>query len=210
MGLKRKPDDATASISAPAPDERAANADEAIRTLRIGTPTEKRMAVRVLAAQSNGVETLLTHLEHETDHSVQEAIFTAFEVKGGKQIAHGLVGMLRTENAWLRNAAIETLSKLPDAVATVVPALLNDSDPDVRIFTVNMLGELAHPDVARWLSDVMRHEDEINVVAAAIEVLAEVGSSSDLPLLARAVQRFESDPFIAFAADMARQRIEAT
>ena len=97
---------------------------------------------------------------------------------------------------------------MPQAVAPRIDALLHDADPDVRIFTVNMLGELRHPRLATWLRQVLQQDDQVNVVAAAIEVLAEVGSNDDIAALRQAERRFESDPFVGFAAQMAVQRIE--
>jgi hypothetical protein len=48
------------------------------------------------------------------------------------------------------------------------------------------------------------------VVAAAIEVLAEVGQPAALPALRSARSRFAQDAFIGFAADLAIARIEAS
>ena len=94
-------------------------------------------------------------------------------------------------------------------VAPCVDRLLLDPDADVRIFAVNLLGELRHADVPRWLLQVLRHEAHVNVVAAALEVLAEVGSAADVPALRSVRERFEHDPFIQFAADIAISRIES-
>jgi len=117
--------------------------------------------------------------------------------------------LLRSEDANLRNSTIELLSALPDAVGPRIDELLRDADPDVRIFTVNLLGELKHPDVGRWLAQVLKLDAHINVVAASLEVLAEVGTPEALPALKLARQRFADDAFIGFAADLAVQRIEA-
>jgi hypothetical protein len=63
--------------------------------------------------------------------------------------------------------------------------------------------------VTSWLLHVLRHEPEVNVVAAAIEVLSEVGKPDHLPALRHVVKRFPDEPFIQFAADTAVHRIEA-
>ena len=56
---------------------------------------------------------------------------------------------------------------------------------------------------------VLMHEAHVNVVAAALEVLAEVGTPLAAKALGSVRQRFADDPFIGFAADLAQQRIEA-
>jgi len=136
-------------------------------------------------------------------------MFTSLATMASEAAVAALLPMLRSEDAQLRNGAIEGLCSMPQAVAPRVAALLRDADADVRIFTVNLLGDLRHDQVLPWLRQVMQHDDAINVVAAAIEVLAEVGSPSDIKALRAAQQRFAGDAFIGFAADMAIERIEA-
>jgi hypothetical protein len=51
-------------------------------------------------------------------------------------------------------------------------------------------------------------EQQINVCAAAIEVLAEVGSPAALPFLVECGQRFRGAPFLGFAIGIATERIK--
>jgi hypothetical protein len=99
---------------------------------------------------------------------------------------------------------------MPEATGPCVSALLTDGDADVRIFAVNLLTDLHHPKVPAWLQQVLEHEQEVNVVAAAIEVLSEVGEVAHLPALRVARQRFAEHAFIAFAVDLTVERIEAS
>ena len=64
--------------------------------------------------------------------------------------------------------------------------------------------------VTQWLLNVLANEREVNVVAAAIDVLAEVGEPEHVAALHNARQRFAQDPFIGFAADVAIARIESS
>jgi HEAT repeat protein len=171
----------------------------------------RRWAARDLAEHpgQDTVAALCSHLLKEQDASVREVIFTTLTCLGGSDTVDGLLPLLRSEDANLRNSAIETLSSLPEPVGPRIDALLKDADPDVRIFTVNLLGDLRHPEVGRWLSTVMTEDPHVNVVGAALEVLAEVGAAGALPALKQARLRFADDPFIGFAADLAEQRIEA-
>ena len=124
-------------------------------------------------------------------------------------VVQAMVELLRSEDAALRNGAIEVLASLPDAVSPQIDRLLHDADSDVRIFTVNLLGDLRHPKVPQWLAQVLLHEGEVNVVGAALEVLAEVGLPETLPALRSAKSRFAADPYIGFSVDLAIERIEA-
>jgi HEAT repeat protein len=123
--------------------------------------------------------------------------------------ALALLPLLRSEDAMLRNGAIEVLGSLPDAVAPHIEALLADADGDVRIFSVDLLGLLPHPRVPQWLAQVLERETEVNVVGAALDVLAEVGGPELAGPLRRTLARFADEPYIRFAAELALQRIEA-
>ncbi len=180
-----------------------------IHQLQDADGSTRRWAARDLAEFPDAAQALCVRLAEEPDRSVREVICTTLTRIGGPTTVEGLLPLLRSEDANLRNSAIEVLSALPQAIGPRIEALLHDEDVDVRIFTVNLLGELKHPEVTHWLRQVLQEDDHVNVVAAAIEVLAEVGSPKVIPALKKARKRFADDPFIGFAADMAQQRIEA-
>ncbi|MDZ7854752.1 HEAT repeat domain-containing protein [Sphaerotilus sp.] len=169
----------------------------------------RRWAARDLAAHPESVRALGTHLQQEQDSSVREALFTSMGTIATQDSVSALLPLLRRDDAQLRNRAIETLASMPRAVAPRIAALLGDADVDVRIFTVNLLGELRHEQVTQWLLGVLAHDRDVNVVAAAIDVLAEVGEPEHVAALRAARQRFAQDPFIGFAADVAIARIES-
>lgn len=169
----------------------------------------RRWAARDLAAHPEAAEAVCTRLTEEPDSSVRAVLFTTATQLGGMAVVQGMIHLLRSEDAALRNGAIEVLASLPGAVAPKIDSLLHDPDSDVRIFTVNLLGDLRHPKVPQWLSQVLMQEPEINVVGAALEVLAEVGVPDTLPALRAARSRFADEAYIGFSVDLAIQRIES-
>jgi HEAT repeat protein len=177
--------------------------------LRQGDAGQRRWAARDLAAQPEAASALGAALLTERDGAVRDALFTSLSAQVGDAAVAALLPLLRSEDAGLRNGAIEALAGMPDAVASRIAGLLRDADADVRIFTVNLLGELRHPQVRPWLLQVLQEDTEVNVAAAALEVLAEVAGPQDLPLLAATKRRFAGDAFIGFAADLAIERIQA-
>ena len=170
---------------------------------------QRRWAARDLAPYPQSAPTLGEALLSERDASVRSALFTSLAGFATDEAVTALLPLLRSEDAALRNGAIEALAEMPQAVAPRINTLLHDNDPDVRIFTVNLLGDLKHPDINIWLTKVLTRDEHVNVVAAAIEVVAEVGTPEAVPALQSAVLRFSSDPFLGFAADMAIERIES-
>ena len=179
-----------------------------LQQLKDAEPGNRRWAARDLAPYPACAATLGEALLSERDTSVRTALFTTLAGFANADAVNALLPLLRTEDAGLRNGAIEALTEMPEAVAPRIQALLHDSDPDVRIFTVNLLAELRHEQVNTWLRHVLQKETAINVVAAAIEVMTEVGEPQDVHVLREAGARFD-DPFVGFAADMAIERIEA-
>ena len=206
MGLRKATDGG--GLRRVAPREYTRDAEGLAAQLQDPDPSVRRWAVRDLGHLEHMSALLCEHLPREPDHAVREMIFTTLGREGGPVVAAGLVPLLRSEDASLRNSAIELLSGMPEVMGPHIEQLLSDPDADVRIFTLNVLNELKHPEVLRWVGQVLAHDPHINVVAAALEVLAESGTPAALPAIEQARLRFPDDPFIAFAADLAQQRIE--
>lgn len=170
-------------------------------------PSARRWAARDLAEFSASATALVARLKHEQDASVAEAILTTLTKLADPVAVACLVECLRSEDVGLRNGVIEAMKNLPQEVAPIMGRLLHDPDPDVRIFAVNILESLAHPQVEAWLVDVIMHDEHVNVCATALDLLGEVGSYASLNALQNLQLKFANEPYIQFAADLALKRI---
>jgi HEAT repeat protein len=180
-----------------------------IDSLADSSATTRRWAARDLVNCPNSAVILVDHLKCEPELSVREVILSTLTQLGDAAAVAGLVDCLRSEDAALRNEAVEAMKHLPDEVAPMMQGLLTDPDPDVRIFTVNILESLCHPDVEAWLIEVISTDPHINVCATAVDLLSEVGTQAALAPLALLKSRFLADPYIQFAANLALRRIRA-
>jgi hypothetical protein len=162
--------------------------------------TARRWAVRDLVSFPQASEVLVARLKIEEDASVRTAILSSLAQLGDKTAMNGLVTCLRSDEASLRNEAIE--------VGPIINALLNDSDSDVRIFTINILESLRHEHVEQWLMSVIDNDDQVNVCATAVDLLSEVGSELSVQSLMNLKQRFANEPYICFSVDLALKRIQ--
>jgi HEAT repeat protein len=178
-----------------------------VAELSDSNPAARRWAARDLAAFPDAAAALVARLAKETDAAVREAILTSLTLIGNRTAVEGLVECLRSEDAALRNEAIEAMKNLPEAVAPIMAGLLADPDPDVRIFAVNILESLRHPDVEQWLIKVIREDEHVNVCATAVDLLGEVGTEAAVPALEDLKARFPNEPYIVFSADLALKRI---
>jgi HEAT repeat protein len=190
-------------------DERKQNRDCAALLLGLSdaNATSRRWAARDLVDCPGSATALVERLKIESEPSVREVILTSLTKLGDPAAIDGLVECLRSEDAALRNEVVEAMKQLPDDVAPIMHALLNDADPDVRIFTVNVLESLCHPDVEAWLLEVIDHDAHVNVCATAVDLLGEVGTQAAAAALVRLKARFSDDPYIQFAADLALKRL---
>ena len=172
--------------------------------------TARRWAARDLAPFTEAVPALVKRLRIETDTTVREAIFLTLTELGDANIVQSLIKCLHGEEVERRNAAIEVMKHLPDAVAPFMPGLLVDPAPNVRILAVSVLESLRHPDVEKWLIEVISEDSQVNVCATAVDILAEVGTEAAITQLEALKRRFPDEPYILFAADLALQRIGRT
>ena len=171
-------------------------------------PVARRWSARDLASHPEAATALARHLALETESSVREAILVSLTTIGGPEAVDALVTCLRSEDVALRNEAIEAMKSMPEAVANIMAGLLRDKDPDVRIFSVNVLESLRHPNVENWLISVIEQDPHVNVCATAVDLLGEVGSKLAILPLQQLKLRFPNEPYIGFAADLALKRIK--
>lgn len=201
MPLVRKPKE-PASTSEPA-------GVGALAALTSASADERWAAARAAAEVPGGTEALSGALRCESNPRVREAMFTSLARIGTPESVNQLLPLLRCDDAQLRAGSLDALRMMSAAVRQLLPELLNDRDEDVRILSCELTRTLPSDEATNLLCTVLAGEQQINVCAAAIEVLAEVGSPAALPFLAECGQRFRGVPFLDFAIAVASDRIMA-
>jgi HEAT repeat protein len=199
MPLVRKPSSPAAT---PMPGDRKLS-----DLLANGSDDERWSAVRSAPSLPDALPLLSDALSKEHVPRIREAIFTALAKIGSSESAAVALPYIRSDDASARTAAIDALRAMPAAAAGHLPALLTDNDADVRLLACEIARVLPADEASRTLGALIEREDNPNVCAAAVEVLAEAGSTASLPILARCAERFQDDPFLAFAVKIARDRI---
>jgi len=180
-----------------------------LKALASAHQEERWAAARAAAQVPGGVAALAAALRTEHDPRVREAMFSGLAGAGTPEGIQEIIAFLRSDNANLRTGALDALRAAAGAVHTVVPQLLHDADPDIRILSCELARSLPSVEAASLLCELIGREQQLNVCAAAIDVLAEVGSSDALPALAACAQRFRDAPFLAFAVRIAIDRIHS-
>lgn len=203
MGLKK--------VSESTLDVKAEVDPKDLEMLKVGLSSEdldlRRMAARDMIFFPEALVALGERLHVENDPGVTDCILNSLAFFGSSAAVEMILPCLRSGDVFKRNQAIEVLKTLPDVLAPFIEDLLQDPDPDVRIFTVNVLESLRHPKVIPWLVDVIQNDPHINVCATALDLLVEVGDESCLSALDEARARFQNEPYLAFMIQMAVERI---
>jgi HEAT repeat protein len=204
MALVRR---TAAPIPEPERDNTPRGQEQWLADLASDDTSMRRRAAQALARMPDAVAVICAHLADERSLSVRSIILTGLIVHKSPAVVRGLLPLLGSEDANLRNGAIEALQQMPDEVAPHVEEMLTDPNSDVRIFAVDVLSALPHPMVPEWLRRVVTLDPHVNVCAAALDALAEAGQPDVIPALEKLANRFADVAFIRFAADAAIRRI---
>ncbi|XYD11836.1 HEAT repeat domain-containing protein (plasmid) [Methylobacterium sp. NMS12] len=141
------------------------------------------------------------------DLRARESILATLVAIADAAAAAALAGHLSSEDAGLRNACIETLQAIPGPALSVLPDLLADPDPDVRLLATEIVRTQPAETANGLLAHLIHGENHPNVVGAAVEVLAEVGTAEAVPALTAARARFADQAFLSMAIDTVLARI---
>jgi HEAT repeat protein len=189
---------------APGPDF-----EEACAALRSDQIEERWRAARTLAWFAQASAILGAAAASEPEARVREAMFTSLARIGTLDSLRALTPHIRSDVAAQRTGAMDALKAIPEGLPTVMAGLLKDPDADVRVLACDLARELPAAQATGLLSAVLDTEAEVNVCAAAIDVIADIGSPDALPSLQRCAERFPTEPFLTFAIKVAKERIGA-
>ena len=138
---------------------------------------------------------------------MQQALIGALAEMGGSEAVTALVAQLRSPSAAARSLGLDALTALGAVGVAALHVQLHDPDPHVRISAIVTLAGL--PDVATesLLLHLLAGEAEPNVLAAAVETLAQVGTHASIPALEALILRCPDSPFLVFASRTVMQSL---
>ena len=139
-------------------------------------PEERWAAARGLSRFADAVPSLSAALEGEADENVREAIFTSLaRIASDESFAHSC-HICATDDAKSRTAALDALKLMPGIARAHLPDLLHDPDPDIRLLACDLARMVPERETAELLARLAQTDQLPNVCAAAIDVLAEIGT----------------------------------
>ena len=156
---------------------------------------------------------MLSELFKENDvkeHPLIDCAFADFGLKPKREKDFNeMFNMLKSDNAYLRNAAIKFLQEYGKEAKPFIEKLLNSDDKDIKIFAINILGDVNYEDSLELLRYIIMKEKDVNVLMTAIDYLGEIGEEKDIALLEALKEEFKDIEYVTFGIDLAIERIKA-
>jgi HEAT repeat protein len=119
-----------------------------------------------------------------------------------------IMDLLKEENAYVRNLGISILRDFGGAIKYYIVKFLIGDDRDLRIFAINVLGDVDFAESRDMLVELLEDEEDINVAMTAVDYMGEIGEVEDIELLESLKTRFKDEFYVEFAVDGAVKLIK--
>jgi HEAT repeat protein len=171
--------------------------------------SENTEELREAAFQAGEAECLncvprLSELLQSDNLGVQEAADQALRKLGGPQTVQSVIPLLRSESAPVRNLAMDILRDVGNQDFDSLVELMHDNDPDIRIFTSDILGSTDNALAVNPLCEALLKDPEVNVRYQAAVSLGDLARPEAAKCLNSAMQ---DEEWIQFAVIEALSKI---
>ena len=140
------------------------------------------------------------------DIGVQEAAERALRKIGGPKVVHEAIPLLRSDDAPVRNIAMDLLRAVGSTDMDALYALLHDNDADIRIFASDILGSTGSALAISPLCTALLRDPEVNVRYQAAVSLGNLAFPEAADSLNKAL---EDDEWVRFSVVEALTKIRA-
>jgi HEAT repeat protein len=171
---------------------------------------EKDYAIEEISKFKGGGEYLVACISNEqTDRYISTKIASVIStMEPIKAPIEEIMNLLKLDNAYVRNLGISILRNFGNAIKYYLVKFLIGDDRDLRIFAINVLGDVNFSESRDMMVELLETEQDINVAMTAVDYLAEIGEMRDIPLLESVKKRFAGEFYAEFAVDSAIKSIK--
>jgi len=157
-----------------------------------------------------GAEFLIDYIHHHDAHkNVSTKIASAISSMNADEAPiEKIMDLLKLDNAYIRNLGISILRSFGDSIKYYIVKFLIGDDRDLRIFAINVLGDVDFSESRDMLVELLQSEEDINVAMTAVDYMGEIGEPQDIPLLESLKERFKGEFYVEFAVDSAIKMIK--
>ncbi len=146
---------------------------------------------------------LVKHIQ-SSHLGVREAAEFSLRAIRGKRVVQGVAGLLRADDAAVRNVTMDILREIGSDDLDTLHALLTDSDGDVRIFIADILGQSGTVLSVGPLIEALQHDEDVNVRHQAASSLGNLGFPEAVKALEASLN---DDEWVQFASVEALSKI---
>jgi len=185
--------------------------EDAIDFFQISVELEKKdYAIEEIAKFDGGGEFLISYIDNEdADKNLSTKVAAVISNMDPEDAPiEAIMDLLKLDNAYVRNLGISILRDFGNAIKYYIVKFLIGNDRDLRIFAINVLGDVDFAESRDMLVELLETEDDINVAMTAVDYMGEIGEEEDVPLLESLKERFSGDFYAEFAVDSAIKLIE--
>ncbi len=119
-----------------------------------------------------------------------------------------IMNLLKLDDAYVRNLGISILRNFGNSIKYYIVKFLIGDDRDLRIFAINVLGDVNFSESRDMLVELLEDEQDINVAMTAVDYMSEIGEEEDIELLESLKERFKGEVYVEFAVDGAVKMIK--
>ena len=167
-------------------------------------------AIEEIAKFPKGGEFLVSLIDHEeVEKNVSTKVASVISSMDPDDAPiEKIMELLKLKNAYIRNLGISILRDFGTAIKYYIVKFLIGDDRDLRIFAINVLGDVNFAESRDMLVELLETEEDINVAMTAVDYMGEIGEVEDIELLESLKVRFEGDVYAQFAVDSAIKSIK--
>lgn len=184
---------------------------EAIKYFETNDSMEyKDYAIEEIAKFDLVGEYLISFIKNDTtDKRISTKIASVISLmEPNDKLIESIMGLLKLENAYVRNLGISILRNYGTAIKYYIVKFLIGDDRDLRIFAINVLGDVNFAESRGMLVELLENEEDINVAMTAVDYMGEIGELNDIELLESLKERFNKSVYVNFAVDSAIKMIK--
>ena len=162
----------------------------------------KNHALSEIVQFEKGSIALVSLLDEEKDHSILDMIgMHLVSIKSKDAPIDEILELLNSDNAYIRNLVITILRDYGDMIKYHIVKYLLSKDSDLRIFAINVLGDVTFSESREMMIELLEDEKDLNVAMTAVDYFGEIGEEEDIPLLESLKERFKHEFYVVFAVD---------
>jgi len=173
-------------------------------------PTIRDYTVDEIIKFHGGGDYLVEYINREdADKQISTKIASAISsMPSDEAPIEKIMDLLKLNNAYTRNLGISMLRDFGDSIKYYIVKFLIGDDRDLRIFAINVLGDVSFSESRDMLVELLQTEKDVNVAMTAVDYMGEIGNLEDIPLLESLKARFNNEFYVNFAVDSAVKMIK--